>query len=320
MYIKNQHLFKLILFLLLVSFTIAACGGDDKEEESTATATPEATTTAAGQAIVLGDISSDVEETIQAHQPMVDFLAAHLDDFGITHGEVKVAPDMETMIAWMESGEVDLSFDSPYPVMILRNEAGGIPLLRRWRFGVEEYHSVFFALNDKGYTSIDDLKGQIVAFDTPFSTSGYMLPLAYLIANNYTATEYETTEAAAGADEIGYVFSNDDDNTIQWVISGKVAAGVTDNIYFGRIPEETRSQMTIFAETEDVPRQILVVAPDMSEDLKAAIKTLLIGMDETEEGQAVLENYQTTQFDEFSEGADAALERMQEIYEIVQGN
>jgi phosphonate transport system substrate-binding protein len=320
MRLRNHRLFQLAFFLLLLSFVIAACGENDEEKESAATATLQATATAAGEAIVLGDISSDVEETIQAHQPMVDFLAANLGEFGITHGEVKVAPDMDTMINWMESGEVDLSFDSPYPVMILRNEAGAIPLLRRWRFGVEEYHSVFFALKDKGYTSVEDLKGQLIAFDTPFSTSGYMLPLAYLLENNYTAVERESTEARVGEDEIGYVFSNDDDNTIQWVISGRVAAGVTDNISFGRIPEETRNQMTIFAETEDVPRQILVVAPDMGVELQDAIKTLLIGMDETEAGQAVLENYQTTQFDEFPEGADAALEAMQRLYEIVQGN
>ena len=41
-------------------------------------------------------------------------------------------------------------------------------------------------------------------------------------------------------------------------------------------------------------------------------------MDETEEGRAVLDVFLTTEFDEFPEGADAALARMRTLYDLAQ--
>jgi hypothetical protein len=41
-------------------------------------------------------------------------------------------------------------------------------------------------------------------------------------------------------------------------------------------------------------------------------------MDESEEGMAVLEMIETTQFDEFQEGVDVAMTRMREMYKLLQ--
>jgi len=44
----------------------------------------------------------------------------------------------------------------------------------------------------------------------------------------------------------------------------------------------------------------------------------LLKMDEAEAGQAVLETFLTTKFDEFPQGAEAALARMRTLYELAQ--
>ena len=304
------HLF--ILFSLIA--LLAACTATDTIEPEIAENTED------GDSLVIGDISDEPAETITGTQPLADYLAAQLGQYGITQGEVKIAPDLDTMIQWMKDGEVDLYFDSPYPALVISRESGATPILRRLKYGVEQYHSVFISKSDSEYNELADLKGEMVAFEEAFSTSSYMLPLAYLIENDMNPVLKNNLETAVSPDEVGYVFSTADNTTIQWIISGKVPIGVIDNVTFGRLPEETQAELQILAKTEDVPRQLVLLGTDVSGELARALKTELMAMDENEEGQEALEIFLTTEFDEFPEGAKKALERMGELYALVQNN
>jgi len=306
-----QKLLTGVMILLL-----AACGAD--QAAPTATPEPPTTTPETSRPLVLGDIGDEPAKTIEEFQPLADYLAANLQEQGIGVGEVKVAPDLETMAQWMEAGEVDIYFDSSYPALIVSSESGAQPILRRWKGGVSEYHTVFFTRTDSGLESLDDLPGHSIAFEDDFSTSGYMLPLAYMTEAGLKSAEMAEPDATVADDEVGYVFSGDDDNTIQWVVSNRVDAGVTDNRNYSELPEETRNQLTILAETEALPRQLVIVRPGMDAELVDALTALMTNMDESEEGAAVLATFEkTAQFDEFPGGTDAALERMRELYQLV---
>lgn len=330
MFSRTRVLF--LTLLVIVVLVLAACGGDDEAEptpeptiEPTAEPTAEPddtgaetdTETGARSTIVLADISDDPDKKFRRFQPVADYLAANLDEFGITEGVVKVAPDMETMITWFNDGEVDMAFDSVYPAMVMREEAGAQPVLRRWKDGISEYSTIIFVRADSGIETLDDLQGHLVAFDEPVSTSGFMVPFYYLTEAGYTASEKSSVDATVADDEIGYIFSNDDENTIQWTISGRVAAGAVDSDTFAEIPAETQEQLTILTETEPVPRQVAMARGDIDPDLLAAIIDLLVNLDETEEGREILDTFDTGQLDEFPQGADAALSDMEAMYELV---
>lgn len=266
--------------------------------------------------IVIGDISNNPAKKIARYQPLADYMANNLSEFGIGQGDVKVASDLATMSNWLKSGQVDIYFDSPYPAMIVSDQSGSQPILRRWKGGQAEYYGVFFVMGDSGIKTLDGLKGKTIAFDEAHSTSGYFLPLVKLLESGFQAVETTSTNLNIGKDKIGYVFTDDDENTIQWVISGKVEAGVVDLETFEEIPVESRREITILAKTKTVPRQMVSVRKDLDPKLKAQIKTILLNMDQTEKGKKILAKFEkTTKFDDFP--AEQSLAEIRQLYELI---
>lgn len=299
--------------VLFLSLTILAVSCQDPAPPQASVPEPSAAT----KAIVVGDISDEPIKTISKTQPFADYLATTLEKFEIGRGEVKVAPDMETMARWLKAGEVDLYMDSPYPALIVSQQSGAKPILRRWKDGIAQYYTVIFARADRGLQSLDDLKGKAIAFEEPFSTSAYLLPLGYLRKAGYQAMEIEPADATLPSDLIGYIFTGEDENTIQWVISGKVAAGAIDSATFERIPETTRAQLTILAETETVPRHLVLMTPQMEPQRQEAIAEILVKMDENPEAESILETFdETSQFDRLP-GQDP-LSPIRELYQQIQ--
>jgi len=307
----------LIITMTVISIILVACSSP---AEPTATPTDEPAVEAeASKTLVLGDIDEDDPiSKIEELSPLASYFADGLSEFGIGSGEVKIAPDLETMIDMVETGEIDIFYDSLYPAMIIANETGAKPLLRGWRGGEPVYRSVFFTTADSGITSLDDLNGKMIAYDDPASTSGYMVPTAYLVSNGLNPDEKNSHTSSVADDEVGYVFSNDDENTIEWVMSGQVDVGVVDNLtYMEDIPEETREQLVIIAETDDVPRRVLMIGPDIDEEMASALASMAQSMDTTEEGQALLAIVKTAKFDEFPGGVDEVFDPIQEMFDII---
>jgi phosphonate transport system substrate-binding protein len=303
---------KSFLFLFL-SISLFAC--------SPKTATPVAVSTESPieeNPIVFGDISDDPTEVINGAQPIVDYLASQLADHGITGGEVRVASSTEEMIELLKNGEVDLYFDSTYPATLISDASGAQIILRRWRFGVETYHGVIFATKDSGITDIEGLKGKMVAMDAPYSTSGFLLPAVHLTEHGLMLVGKKGNQDPVASEEVGFAFAYDDENILQWVLSGLTPAGVTDDYHFDvAFPPEVKENLVELARTESTPRQVAVARPGLDPDLLQAIEQILTSMHETTEGAAVLENFQTEKFDEFPEGLEEATTRMREMMELV---
>ena len=265
--------------------------------------------------IVLGDVSSNPQKKIRKFQPMAQYLADNLPDFD--QGKVKIAPDMETMISWLKSGEVDIYIDSPYPAMLAINGANAKPILRRWKKGSAEYYSLIFTMSDRNIKSLADLNGKNIAFDHPASTTGYMLPLAQLLESGLKPIEKSSANSLVPEDTVGYVFSDEDENSVEWLLSKKVAAAAIDNRAFEKISPEIKEKVIILAETDKVPRNLVLVRQNLPSEQIEAISSELLEMDKTAEGKAVLEKFsQTTKFDNFP--TTESLNKIQALYQQAQ--
>ena len=166
------------------------------------------------------------------------------------------------------------------------------------------------------------MEGEVIALDEPASTSGYLLPVAHLLKASMEPIEMKELNQAFPTNQVnqvGYIFAGKDSNIVKWVIEGKVAAGVIDSESFKELTTEQRAQLSIFERTAAFPRQIAVVRPGIEPQTLQALKKVLMKMDETKEGKALLKEFKNTaQFDEFPQGAQEALALMREDYELVE--
>lgn len=271
-----------------------------------------------GGTVSIGSISLTPQEETEAFQPLADYLAMRMAPLGVERGRVVIATTMADMAARMKRGEVDLFIDSPFPALFVSNLSGAKPTLRRWKKGRVEYHSVIFARKDSGIASLGDLRGRAVAFDEEFSTSGHLLPKATLLQQGLRLVSLADQRSAAPPDAVGYVFSNDDENTMFWVLERRVAAGALDNQNFEVLAGQRMGELVVLARSITVPRHVVLLRGDLSPRWVSAIKETLVTMHLSDEGRTVLRKFErTTKFDRFPGGPEAALQPVRDLMRYV---
>jgi phosphonate transport system substrate-binding protein len=252
-------------------------------------------------------------------RPFADYVAARLHGEGIGTGRVVVVGSLSRMVEELREGRVDLFIDSPFPAAFVWKHAGVRPILRRWKRGSDSYRSTVFTRADSGIDSLDDLSGKIIAFGEPFSTSGFLMPKAALASAGLTLVNYEDPAAAIPDDRVGYVFSNDAENTLFWVLKEKVAAGAVNADYYESLAGARIGELRVLHETQAVPRNVVCVRESLDPDVERALEKVLLEMHLSEEGRAALDLFEeTARFDRFPRGSEQDLALIMTLLQHVQ--
>ena len=158
----------------------------------------------------------------------------------------------------------------------------------------------------------------MIAFEEPRSTSGFLLPAGTLIQRGFTLTEVSGPGAQVSADEIGYYFSRDEENTVELVLRDAIAGGGVSIEDYQELPAELMDQLVVFDRTITVPRQLVSVRPGLDPELVRRIQRLLIDLDQSDEGLALLEGLKKTQkFDLLPPEAEESLDELRELMKLV---
>lgn len=258
--------------------------------------------------IILGSVHGDAAGEIKRLLPLAGYLGRRLQSEGISQGKVVVAKSVSQMATYMREGKVDLYIDSPFPSLAVSRLSGSRFLLRRWKKGVAEYHSVIFVKKDSDLRRLEDLKGKTLAFERPSSSSGYFFPKIALLQEGLKLVPKTEPTEPVGPEEVGYVFSFSDENIMVWVLRGKVIAGSTDNERYREQARQRLDGLQIIYRTFSFPRHIVSHRADLPADVVAGVKEVLIKMDQSEEGRKVLREFErTTKFDELPGAASSQL-------------
>lgn len=264
--------------------------------------------------ITIGTINNDVRKHTERFVGLALYLEHALADQGVRRVNIAILPSVGSMTSALADGAVDLYFDSPLVAAQSARLSGGHPFLRRWRDGVSTYHSIFIVPTDSPLQTLSDLEGATVGFQDAGSTSGFMLPSSMVLNAGMTLRELSDYMQEPADDEVGYVFTDHDRNTLLWLARGWIDAGATDPEGLAVLEAAQPGAFRVLARSVDVPRQVVVHGPHVSPEMLSAITTSLVDLVNVEGGPEVLDTFGSTdRFDEFPDGVEATFEPIHRI-------
>ena len=240
----------------------------------------------------LGSISTSTVVETRKFWPLASYLERQLQSQGIVEVKVVVAESIPAMSSLLQTRQVDLYIDSFFPALAVSRLSGSKLLLRRWKMGKGEYQSVIFTRKDSGIARLEDLMGKVIAFEAPFASSSYFFPKMVLLEKGLRLTLKRQGIDPVKSDEVGYIFSYSDSQTIFMVLNGAVAAGATDDQKYLTLAKNL--DFKIIHETVSFPRQIVSHRADLPAKLVTRVKEVLLNMHQTEQGRQVLQVFEST--------------------------
>ncbi|MBI3047154.1 MAG: phosphate/phosphite/phosphonate ABC transporter substrate-binding protein [Acidobacteria bacterium] len=150
----------------------AGCGGTEPAAPTRLVIAVQPTATAEQ----LAAESKELEQFLEARLPNVDV-------------ELRVPTLFAGVIEALRFGHADAAFMSAWPAALAQKHAGAEVALAEVRQVLIDretverpfYYSYWVVMPGSPYKSLSDLKGRRVAFPSPLSTSGYVMPMAKLV-------------------------------------------------------------------------------------------------------------------------------------------
>jgi len=265
----------------------------------------------------LGIVSEVNQNEIEGYyRDFMLYVARKLASTPDVEGKVIVASTPSDLAKLLGQQKVDFYMESAYSTYVINDVQGaGKLLLRRWQRGKPEYQSLIFTKKNIGINRLDDLRGKIVVFEDPESTSGYFLPKFFLLRNGFKLSEKGRLDASIAPGEIGYVFASSQQKLVDLVLTEQAAGGAFSDDDYAKLDEKAKADLGVLAQSERLPRHLVSIRKDMAPALADRLKAILLAMSEDEEGRKILQKTgETTKFDMLPEGEEGMRRRLLETF------
>ncbi len=276
-----------------------------------------------GVTLVIGRITDSPDKHYKRMTQMAEYLAAELADFGVGGVDVLITATEEEMAEALRRGRVDILSETPFLALELQEEGVVDILMREWKKGVPEYHSVIVVHKDSPVQSLADLAGRRVSFEDAGSTSGYLLPRAALEDAGLALIEIANPNRPVPAGRVGYRFSGSESKVAAAVADGTADAGAYSNLDWDdeeSTPPEVKARLRILHETKPVIRSTLMVRRSIPDEIKVRLAEVLEAMHESEDGRAAMKKYaKVAKYDRIEGDALRGLEEARRIWLRVSG-
>jgi phosphonate transport system substrate-binding protein len=269
---------------------------------------------AADGVLVLGRVSDDPRRHYEQLKPLLDYVVPRMRDVGIREGRILMARDPQQMMSYLRRGKVDWVTETPGTGLLFGDRAGARTLLMTERGGLREYRSVIFVRRDSGIASLAQLRGKAIAFQSPSSTSAYLVPAMILRRQGLDLSLMVSPLEAPEPGKLGYVFANTDTNVAAWVHKRLVQAGAFSEMDWKQLQETSDSfgrDLVSLHVSEPFPRAMEVVSAGLDPKVAARLKQVLMEASRDPKARAALQQFfQTTGFFEPDAAMRARLETL----------
>ena len=172
---------------------------------------------------------------------------------------VIIVTDYDALGRSLLQGTVDIGWYSPFAYVSAKEKGNVLPLVTPIVNKATSYTGYIIARKDKGYKTIDDLKGKRFGFVDSKSASGYVYPRALL--------------AASGKDPKSFfgetLFVGSHDRVIEGVLNGSLDAGATYSEALERVGASgvNLNDFEIISSTDPIPKDAIAARPGFEQEL-----------------------------------------------------
>lgn len=251
-----------LLAILILSLILTAAGCAKQEEDI----------------ITMGFVPmKDGDKLIESVEPLTELLSEKL---GV---EVKgfTATNYVGVVEGLGSGQVDFGFIPPFAYVLANQESDAQVILTSLnKSGEAFYRSQFIVRTDSDIQDFEDVRGKIVGFVDPSSTSGYLFPGAYLVNHGIDLEK-----------DIQYIYSGGHDKSLQLLLNRDIDVATTFVDVRDRYKEEFPTAMDdarVLGYTDNIPNISVTVSGTMDDAMRSKIKDALLEISASEEGKQIL--------------------------------
>jgi phosphonate transport system substrate-binding protein len=195
--------------------------------------------------------------------------------------DTNVATSYAAVIEAMCAENADIGWLNTFGYLVAHEKCGVDVILGTVRFGTPYYTGQIIVGADTGIESIADLKGKVMCWVDPLSTSGYIIPSLMLRA---AGVDPDTDLADT-------VMAGSHTNVVTAVYNGDCDAGATYVDARGTVEDEfpdVMDKVVVIAESPEIPNDTVSVRPGLPDDVVQNVKQALLDIADTEEGQDAL--------------------------------
>ncbi|MCA9866205.1 MAG: phosphate/phosphite/phosphonate ABC transporter substrate-binding protein [Anaerolineae bacterium] len=261
-----RRLILLFGMVAVLAFALAACGGGEPDLGT------------AENPIVMSFVpSGDTQDIIASGDTLAQMLTERT---GLTVTS-NVGTDFSSVREAMCAGQAQIGWLNTFNYVLANEQCGVDAALATSRFGATTYAGQIIVRADSGITSLEDLRGKVMCWVDPASTSGYIIPRIMLAAEGIDPdTDFSQTIEAGSHN-----------NVVTQVYNGDCDAGATFSDARTGIEEEfpdVLEQVVVLATTSDIPNDSVSFVSDFPEEMRTEIVAALLDIAGSPEGQEAL--------------------------------
>lgn len=209
---------------------------------------------------------------IQNAQP----LRAHLERALSRQVEIVVTTDYSSMIEAMRFGRIEVAYFGPFSYVLAKSRAPGIePFAVGVERGSPTYQSVMIAQAGGQVRELADIRGRPFGFGDQASTSSHLVPRATILQRT----------GLVGGRDYRVVHLGTHDAVARAVQGGQVPAGALSKPILDTLVRRGTIDATRIIEiglSEPIPNYPMVLQGNLSDALKAAIRSAFLDLRDTE--------------------------------------
>ena len=259
--------------LLLVMTLMATAGVSRAEEEK--------------KPLVLGVVSS--AEPVRTYAEWQAF-ADYLSDKMKRPVKMLVPRGLDKLAEAIDQGEVDVFYVNSLIYYRLMEKGKAIPVAQLQNVNGKVLNtSVVFARTDSNIHSLQQLKGEKMAYISPLGSGGYLAPRALMYKSGVQS-----------GDEMKEEFTQNISSAVHKVLLGDAKAGTMCGLTYKLISKKIDTkELSIIGTTDDYPEDMVGARASLDADTLKVVSQTLMEMNQSDLGRKILDEMQALRIENF---------------------